>query len=119
MSEENLLETKVCGACNKLKVITSFHRVGTKRLPRCKQCKLEGKFIPRSDKYNDANEIAYLRLFNTTKSDYIQMYELFESMGYDLKKDIHTQFCEKYNLPVNNPKNVFEHYISPQDCFDF
>lgn len=42
------------------------------------------------------------------------MYRFMKSMGYDLSKDIHLQFCERYNLKPKkrryNAKNTY--------CFD-
>lgn len=38
-------------------------------------------------------------IVHPSRYDYLMMYKAMEQMGYDLEKDIHLQFCEKYNLP--------------------
>jgi|LakMenEpi03Aug12_release.lakeMendotaPanAssembly.Ray.scaffolds.fasta_scaffold110258_3 hypothetical protein len=119
MSEENVVETKLCRACNQVKVARSFHRSNGVLHPRCKQCKLEGKKISRKlVDYSDRRK-TYFKLVKPTKDDYIETYTLLEKMGYDLKQDIHIQFCEKHNLEPHTPKKEFKPHISIQECFDF
>jgi hypothetical protein len=36
--------------------------------------------------------------------------------GYNLKEDIHIQFCEKYGLTPHNPRKVFKNTYSQKDC---
>lgn len=119
MNEQNSLETKLCKACNKVKSLKSFHRTYGVLHARCKQCKLEGKKINRADIDRTDRSKNYFRLNNTTKEDYIHTYRLLEAMGYDLKKDIHVQFCEKHDLNPREPKKPYTPYFSPQECFDF
>ena len=119
MSEENVVETKLCRACNQVKVARSFHKSNGVLHPRCKQCKIEGIKISRKFVDYTKRSQTYFKLVKPVKIDYIETYTLLEKMGYDLKKDIHIQFCEKYNLVPTNPKKQFVKHISPEECFDF
>lgn len=110
------VETKLCRACNEIKVARAFHRVNGVLAPRCKQCKIAGNLIPRTTVDYTARTGMKLRLGKPTKNDYVETYELLQKMGYDLKKDIHTQFCERYNLKPRNPKKEFKSHISPEEC---
>lgn len=118
MNEQNSLETKLCKVCKKNKLLKSFHKTYGVPHARCKQCKLDGKKVTKAEVVKDRSN-NYFRLTNTTKEDYIETYRLLEAMGYDLKKDIHVQFCEKYNLKPREPKKTHLPYYSQQDCFDF
>lgn len=113
------VESKLCRACNQIKVVRSFNRVNGVLQPRCKQCKMEGNLINKRTKDYVSRTKTYFKLVKPTKDDYIETYQLLEKMGYDLKKDIHTQFCEKHNLTPRNPKKQHTSYISPEECFDF
>lgn len=110
------VESKLCRACNQIKVARSFHRVHGVLQPRCKQCKIEGNIIPRKHVDYSSRTGMKLRLGKPEKQDYIETYELLDKMGYDLKKDIHIQFCEKYNLKPRQPKKEFKGRLSPEEC---
>jgi len=55
------------------------------------------------------------QLWNVRKQDWIDTYNFLEGMGYDLKKNIHEQFCIKHNLPMR--KRMYEKSLqySPKD----
>jgi len=110
------VESKLCRACNQIKVARSFNRVNGVLQPRCKQCKLEGNLINKGTKNNLSRTKTYFKLVKPTKDDYIETYTLLENMGYDLKKDIHIKFCEKYNLKPHEPKKQFKPHISVEEC---
>ena len=40
----------------------------------------------------------WMKIVCPTRKDYYLMYKLMEKIGFDPTRDIHLQFCEKYNL---------------------
>ena len=57
-----------------------------------------------------------LRLSTTKKSDYCAMYEFLEKIGYDLNRNIHEQFCEKYGLIPKKKRKGSPNSYFPSDC---
>ena len=57
-----------------------------------------------------------LKLTNTKKTDYCDMYRFLGKIGYDLTRDIHIQFCEKYNLPLKKRPSKSQNHYGPNDC---
>jgi len=113
------MELKTCKACNKPKAHSSFYKNGRGGiLARCKHCISEGRYIALRAK-EPLNFTSHIRLSNVVKKNYIETYELLEKMGYDLKQDIHIQFCKKHNLEPNNPKKEFINHISVEECLIF
>jgi hypothetical protein len=115
--ETTTTETKVCKACGIEKDIKQYHTakgIGDGYTARCKKCKLDGLLIPKEKK--EKIEYRPLTLAAPSMEDYIETYSTLKVMGYDLTKDIHEQFCKKYNLIPNNPKQKFKHHISQKDC---
>ncbi len=116
--EDNI--KKICRACGKEKPIKSFHR--NNAIPsgydsRCKICKSQGILIRNKKPKKIQKGFQGLMLFNTRDTDYREMYLFLEMIGYDLKRDIHIQFCEKYNLqPRERPKKS-ENFFSLEDLF--
>lgn len=111
--ETKTKETKVCRACGIEKDLNQYHRtkgVGDGYTARCKKCKLNGNLIPKEKK--EKIDFRPLTLAAPKREDYIEMYLTLKKMKYDLNKDIHVQFCEKYGLTPNNPKQKFKHHIS-------
>ena len=116
MEQLKPLETKVCKACNIEKDIKNFHRqaaVSDGYMARCKKCKLDGILIPKEKK--EKIEFRPLTLAAPSKEDYIEMYLTLKKMKYDLNKDLHIQFCERYGLKPNSPKQIFKSHISQKD----
>lgn len=113
MTVTSELETKICRACGIRQDVKFFHKskgVSDGYIARCKKCKSEGKLIPKDVKQKV--EFKPLTLAAPTEEDYIEMYLTLKKMGYDLNKDIHVQFSERYNLKPNNPKQIFKSHIS-------
>jgi hypothetical protein len=114
-------ETKVCKACGIERPITFFWIVvNEKRQSRCKICfkkkifispKVDGEYFPKKKKFNKSE---MFRLNAPTFEDYVLTYKFLETCGYDIKEDIHKQFCEKYNLKYKK-KNVF---TQPEYLYD-
>lgn len=59
-----------------------------------------------------------LKISNPTFKDYCKMYNAMLKLGYDPSKDIHSQFCEKYNLPYKNRTLKQKNHYSYQDCLE-
>jgi len=117
MTDAPVLKTKVCRACGIEKDIKQYHTakgVGDGYTARCKKCKMDGLLIPKEKK--EKIEYRPLTLAAPSMEDYVEMYLTLKVMGYDLTKDIHEQFCHKYNLIPNNPKQKFRHHISQKNC---
>lgn len=113
------LKTKICCACKKEKDWNSFYRNAL--MPsgwesRCKVCK-NTRVSCRAKKskvikvqYRDAPHLHYVK-----KEDWIDTYDFLKLIGYDLTKNIHEQFCIKYNLePKERTKEKSIQY-SPKD----
>lgn len=111
------LDKKLCKACDVELDIKHFSKqqgIGDGYAARCKKCKLEGNLIPKEKK--ERIEFRPLTLAAPSIQDYILMYKLMEDINYSLKEDIHIQFCKKYGLTPNIPKQTFLHYYSQKDC---
>jgi len=116
MSNAPILKTKVCRACNIEKDVKHFHKqnaVSDGYMARCKKCKLDGKLIPKEKK--EKIEFRPLTLAAPSIQDYTEMYLTLKKMKYDLNKDIHIQFCERYGLKPNIPKQTFLSHHSQKD----
>ena len=116
---------KTCKACLIERTIDNFDK--SKDWPdgyqsRCKICKNNGTKImfKNSGKWSKKNKIKTnyrgLIITNTMKHDYIETFVFLREAGYNLKEDIHIQFCEKYGLTPNTPKKTFKNYYSQKDC---
>lgn len=113
MTDAPVLKTKVCRACGIEKDVKEFHRqkgISDGYIARCKKCKNDGILIPKDKK--EKQEFRPLTLAAPTEEDYTEMYLMLKKMKYDLSRDLHIQFCEKYGLTPNNPKQIFMHHIS-------
>ncbi len=106
-----MTKTKICRACDKEKPVSQFHSSGGQTRdglkPRCKQCVLEKKLIPKykfgvkvtdDDLFNFDDED--LKIVAPKKSEYMLMYELIKRLGYS-PQNAHIDFCKKWGL---NPK---------------
>lgn len=117
MEEKNAVEKRICLGCGLEKRIKSFPVNGRKHRGRiCSICKLKGITLPIKEQgIKKETRESVLKLNYVGKDDYIASYEFLKSIGYSLDKDIHEQFCKKYNLTPNNPKELFDNYFSPKD----
>lgn len=112
---------KKCNHCQEIKPFELFTRNNLCKdgyLNICKSC-----FNARAKKYREKwerkppTEMSGLKLTNTTKKDWCEMFALLEKIGYDLTKNIHLQFCEKHSLTPRKkkPSEKMRTYI-PSDC---
>lgn len=121
---DNSAETKVCCYCGKSKTLDNYYKQprmkdGLMRL--CKKCKLMGltclnKLKASGPKRNLSKELE-LNLKNVKKEDWIQMYTLLQNLGYNISDDVsvHSQFCEKHNLPKKSRNDKKMKIYSPKD----
>ena len=124
------MENKICRTCGMLKSLEKFY--GCKnctdgRAGSCKICSIqkktskkiaEGKIHPFNKEFR-RSETSWYSMAGSTKQDYMDMWEILGQMGYDLEKDIHQQFLDKFNVYEKSPmkykkrKSGFESYILP------
>jgi hypothetical protein len=115
------MEVITCIACLKEKPLSSFGKDKNRKLgyvTRCRTCVSKGllKYKPIGEKMS--GDDLMLKLNKITKDDYYNSFIMLKTMGYDIKNDIHHQFCLKYGL---KPKEKYEHkdvnYYSKEDLF--
>lgn len=117
MKELEPVEKKICRACNISKRLKSFQTLKSgNKGGVCNLCKSQGKKIPKEIKTKTIPKNIALQLGFIRKEDYIEMYKCMELMGYDLTQDLHEQFCRKYGLTPNSPKQTFNNYYTQKDC---
>ena len=110
-------EKKICRACGIQKRLKSFQTLKSgNKGGVCNLCKSQGKRIPREPKPSRIPKNVALQLGFIRKEDYIDMYKTMELMGYNLSEDLHIQFCKKYGLTPNSPKQTFNNYYTQEDC---
>jgi hypothetical protein len=119
-SEKNdLLKSQICCSCGKLKEIESFYRnqqYKSGRDAKCKICKFNGSFCKKKPKSHYAPKNEALLMRSVKKEDYCDLFTFFSALGYDLEKDIHLQFCERYDLKPKKRSNKDKSRYSPADC---
>jgi len=116
---------KTCYVCGREKKFESFGRNnqysdGLQRM--CKICKndrqrnyMKKRGRPRKQNSNEKIDTKF-RLVNPTKNDWCLMWSLLTEIGYDVNKNIHEQFAEKYKVPVKvKPPEKPNAYI-PSQC---
>jgi hypothetical protein len=119
--EKEPLKTKICPSCGKEKPITSYYKTKAVKSgfsSRCKMCQLEkvnrvknvetGKVGKKTREDGPA-------LFNVSKKDWEKTFLFLQEIGYDLKKDIHLQFCEKHNFEPSKRGYEKSLIYSPKD----
>jgi hypothetical protein len=120
-----IIKLKTCKACLIERPINNFEKSkdwSDGYQSRCKICKKNGtKIVFASDgkwakKRNIKTNYRGLVITNPMKQDYIDTFMFLRDAGYNLKEDIHIQFCEKYGLTPNSPKKVFKKTYSQKDC---
>lgn len=108
---------KICNTCNKSLPIEMFYNNKSNRDGKMHDCKIcrkekiksEKKYYPKQKLSQINLKADFLQLKGLSKEDYIMMYKLCESMGYDPKNDsktIHEQFIEKWNIDLIRPLKV-------------
>ena len=125
--KDDVLETKLCKACDLVKPINHFHRTGLTtgdgRNARCRVCKRDGLLIPkelkkRRSKGDSVTILDDIKITHIKDEDYMEMYVWLEKqLGYDLRseKSIHEQFCERYGLKIRKNFKRFINHKSPKD----
>ena len=121
MTEKNDDNIKrVCKACGNEKNLKSFHRNGLYKDGfdvRCKICKRQGVLVKERKPKKIAKTPSPLSLKCPTKEDYKTMFLFLERMGYDLNRDIHIQFCEKYNFKPKKRPYKSENFYTLEELF--
>lgn len=110
---------KTCNWCGLYKKISSFGKVAKNADGHNKVCKIcLNAYHKRKRQEQDypLRKLNLPRLSNVSKKDYCFMYEFLEKIGYDLQRDIHLQFCEKYNLKPKKRPSKHESRYKPDDC---
>ena len=122
MKDIEISETTLCIACNIKKPINQFYRNNALIGGYEKRCKICKKNNISSRQKND-------KIYKSTKStgdfspslvglsqeDFRSCYLFLQKIGYDLNRNLHEQFCEKHNLPVNPEPYKTKFYFSPKD----
>jgi hypothetical protein len=117
MEQIEPVEKKICRACEREKKITSFSKgANGKRGGVCNLCKSLGMTIknkntaPKKIIKNTPLQLGFVQA-----KDYENAYKFLEKAGYSLKEDLHIQFCNRYGLTPNSPKQEFNKHYSPKD----
>jgi hypothetical protein len=112
--------TKICIGCGKEKSVESFHRSKSftdGRNSRCAICVNNYNKARNKVKKNETDtSLRGLIIVHPSKDDFHKMYLFLNSIGYDPSKDIHKQFCEKYNLPYKKRDIKGKNKFSWNDC---
>lgn len=124
MEEKKGIKTKICCACKLEKSIKSFTVNNAKPdgySGKCKICvslKKPCKTGPRTIEKDLAKDISVEFIGSMTridKEDWVNTYKFLEMMGYDIRQNIHEQFCEKHSLPTKKRGFVRNKEYSPKD----
>lgn len=122
------METKICNACEIEKSLESFYRCKNCRQGRasiCKVCKVQNK-PSRKVKENPhpfnqefrRSEKHHYTLAGCTLEDYLQMYEIMKSIGYDVEKgDIAQQFLDRHNPYLKKPMKYKQRDYNTENHF--
>lgn len=86
---------KVCGNYKDIKYFWSKKDDGSIVMDKCRICTNKLRRLKRK---SEGEHRSYLALTGVRDIDFIETFQFLKSIGYDLEKDIHLQFCEKYNL---------------------
>lgn len=114
------MDKVVCVGCNIEKSVESFHKskaFSTGRNSKCRICVNNyNKIRNKTLKKETDPSLRGLIIVHPSKDDYHKMYLFLNSVGYDPSKDIHRQFCEKYNLPYKKRDIKGKNKYSWDDC---
>lgn len=108
MEENKTLKTKICNICLIEKTFDEFSRAKNMpdgHLKRCKTCLRKSNAIAAQKKRTMKSSfknfsVDQLNIQGANKDDYRTSFQILEILGYDICGDIHSQFCERHNLPV-------------------
>jgi len=116
MNELEPVEKKICRACGVEKLAKRFTKLASgNRAGVCNICKSLGNTIPNKASKKKPKKNIPLSLGFVQLKDYEDAYKFLELMGYSLKKDLHEQFCMRYGLTPNTPKQIFKNHHSAED----
>lgn len=104
-------ECKICKITKPFKEYHACQKCGDGHLGVCKTCKKEGKTIretlpkkqPKFNRMWSNFDDNFMKMKMVNKEDYLTMYEFLASCGYDVTKDIHQQFIDRWNVGDKKP----------------
>jgi hypothetical protein len=106
-------ETKICKACLIERPLTQFHKCKAckkQTVNVCKVCKSKGRTVPKDEykkpKFNQKWSLTddkLMRLHGASKEDYLLMYEIIRTLGYNPDGDVNQQFLDKWNKGLKKP----------------
>jgi len=110
--------------CGREKNLTSFYKYAKSPdglNPRCKICcsqyqRKHRKEKTEENKKDKLNDNRHLTIRNPSHSDYCTMYELLSLMGYDIQKNIHKQFVNKFSLTYQKRTDGWRNDYTLEDC---
>jgi hypothetical protein len=95
---------QLCCACRKTKPMKDFYRNSLLKsgfMGKCKVCRNNSIPCPKKNEEKKGRKTKNgLYIFNTTKEDWVKMFQFLQKIGYSLDSPIHEQFCKKHNLPT-------------------
>lgn len=118
MNHQEGLKTIVCPACQREKEVKYFYKNNQNYngyQPRCKICQQTKKRINPNRPDKPMSSVRALCLSRIDKNDFIDAYDFLKKSGYDLERNIHIQFCEKYGLIPKERTKEKSLYFSPKD----
>lgn len=116
--------TKKCAGCGREKNITSYYKYAKSAdglNPKCKICCSQYQKKIRKDKTTEKvkdklDDNRHMTLRFTSQQDYCSMYELLSLMGYDIQKNIHKQFVNKFSLEYQKRTDGWRNDYTLEDC---
>lgn len=119
MEEKEVIESKICCACQKLKKIKDYYvnrALKSGYDNKCKMCRLHGRLCRKKDTPKRPKpKKREINLTNVTKEDWVETYLFLEKIGYDITNDLHHQFCERHGLKPRKRMKEKTLYFSPKD----
>jgi hypothetical protein len=108
------MNQKICKTCGVMKPLEQYYSCKNCNMGRAGSCKMcvvqkkttqkleQGKIHPFNKEFR-RSESSWYSMAGATKQDYDDMYEILSLIGYDLEKDIHQQFLDKFNVYEKSP----------------
>lgn len=103
---------KECKICKTVKPLQDYYvckQCSDGHLGICKVCKKSGKNLkslqykqPKFNKEWSKFDDNFMKMKFVTKDNYRLMYDFLARCGYDISKDIHQQFIDKWNATSKN-----------------
>lgn len=114
---------KACGIEHNIEYYSRNKEAPNGRESRCKSCKKNKILIPRNPPlnpkktYNQTRFIDIVRLDKPNQEDYELTYQFLLSLGYDVSKDIHQQFLDKWNPQSKKPMKYKKRALNNQSSY--